>query len=272
MNFEPATASTGAASGGKSTTSGGHNTVLAARGLSKAFGVGGGTNTVFEDIDLDIEAGSFVSIVGPSGCGKTTLLRILAGLQSPTSGTVYFKNDKITGPPPNLLFVFQQYTKSVLPWRTVIDNVCFGLEVRGGMSKRQRREHAREFLRLVGLEGKDDLFPIQLSGGMQQRVAIARALVCEPEILLMDEPFSALDALTRMTLQRLVMRLWDQLDITIGFVTHDIEEALLLSTRVVGLGVATRPSSKPTSASTSRTLATRSRSPSIRATSNPGGC
>ena len=213
----------------------GPEVVLSARRIVKSFTMRGTTSVILDGIDLDIREGDFLTIVGPSGCGKTTLLQVLAGLQPATSGSVSFGGQATSGPPPGVVYLFQQYGKSVFPWRTVLDNVAFGLEGTRGLSKKDRYEIARSQLSLVGLEGFEQHYPSQLSGGMQQRVAIARALAPGPRVLLMDEPFSALDALTRAKLQKLVLDIWGELGITVVFVTHDIEEALLLSTRVIAL-------------------------------------
>jgi NitT/TauT family transport system ATP-binding protein len=209
---------------------------LEARSISRSYRHGDTDVRVLDGVSLAVEPHSFVTIVGPSGCGKTTLLRILAGLRRPSAGEVRVRGAPAAGPAAGLVYVFQQYSKSVLPWRSVIGNVRFGLEIQGGMPRAAMTERAAEYLRLVGLEGKERLYPSELSGGMQQRLALARALACQPRILLMDEPFSAVDALTRMRLQNLVLELWDRFDLTIVFVTHDIDEAVFLSTRVLAFG------------------------------------
>lgn len=183
-------------------------------------------------ISLDIHAGEFVSIVGPSGCGKTTLLRIVHGLVDPDEGQVLINNQPVTEPRPECGFVFQDF--GLYPWRSVIDNVAFGLELQG-VGRDERLERARSFIKLVGLGGFEASYPHQLSGGMQQRVGLARTLAIEPEILLMDEPFGALDAQTKRIMQLELLRiLRAQTNTnTVVFVTHDLEEALLLSDRVV---------------------------------------
>lgn len=192
--------------------------------------------SVFSKFTCKIESRSFVSIVGPSGCGKSTLLKLISGLETPSSGSIAFSGSPVIGPPKGMIYVFQQYTKSIFPWRTVVENVEFGLRIARSISSRSSRELCREYIDLVGLGGYEDYYPYQLSGGMQQRVCIARALICQPQVLLMDEPFSAVDAMTRAILQELIMGIWQKLPVTILFVTHDIDEAVLLSTRIISLG------------------------------------
>jgi NitT/TauT family transport system ATP-binding protein len=209
---------------------------LRIRSLHKAFAAPGGTTTVaLNGVDLDVERGSFVSIVGPSGCGKSTLLQIIAGLVAPTSGAVFLDGRKVESPPPAAIYVFQQYSRSLFPWKTVERNVAFGLENREALSRAAIAARTRELIGLVKLSGFERHYPWQLSGGMQQRVAIARALACRPAVLLMDEPFSAVDALTRVGLQELLRALWRELRLTVIFVTHDVDEGVYLSTRVVAL-------------------------------------
>ena len=183
------------------------------------------------NISCSVEAGEFVSFVGPSGCGKTTLLMTIAGLLAPSSGRVIVNGKKVDGPPANLVLLFQEYNKSLFAWRTVLGNVRFGLEARGDRSSRALAK-ARSLIDLVGLKGFENHHPWELSGGMQQRVAIARALAYEPEVLLMDEPFGSLDALTRLELEDTLLELWSELKTTILFITHDIEEAIYLSDRI----------------------------------------
>ena len=209
--------------------------VLRVSGVHKRFAAAGGTTVALNGVDLDIEAGSFVSIIGPSGCGKSTLLQIMAGLATPTSGEVFYEQRRVQDPPPDVVYVFQQYTRSLFPWKTVERNVAFGLENKGTMSRAEIASRVRELIGLVKLSGFERHYPWQLSGGMQQRVAIARALACRPAVLLMDEPFSAVDALTRAGLQELLRSLWRELDLTVIFVTHDVDEGIYLSTRVVAL-------------------------------------
>ncbi len=186
-------------------------------------------------VSFRVEAGQFVSIVGPSGCGKSTLLQCIAGLLRPTGGKVLLHGREVTGPPEGLILLFQEYNKSLMAWRSVLRNVRFGLESRPGMSRAQMDADAQRYIDLVGLKGFESHYPWELSGGMQQRVAIARALVRRPEVLLMDEPFGSLDALTRIELEDALLRLWGSLHATILFVTHDIEEAVYLSDRVYAL-------------------------------------
>jgi NitT/TauT family transport system ATP-binding protein len=208
---------------------------LRAVGVRKIFAAAGANTVALNGVNLEIERGSFVSIVGPSGCGKSTLLQIIAGLVEATSGSVFVNDHKVTGPPPDALYVFQQYTRSLFPWKTVERNVAFGLESRGALSRREIADRTRDIIGLVKLTGFERHYPWQLSGGMQQRVAIARALACRPQVLLMDEPFSAVDALTRTGLQELLRSLWRELGLTVIFVTHDVDEGVYLSTRVVAL-------------------------------------
>jgi NitT/TauT family transport system ATP-binding protein len=208
---------------------------LQSRGLRKAFTAPGGVTVALDGIDLDIARGSFVSIVGPSGCGKSTLLQIMAGLVAPSAGAVLLEGRRVESPPPTVLYVFQQYTRSLFPWKTVERNVAFGLENREQLSRAAIAARTHELIGLVKLTGFERHYPWQLSGGMQQRVAIARALACRPALLLMDEPFSAVDALTRAGLQELVRSLWRELGLTVVFVTHDVDEGVYLSTRVIAM-------------------------------------
>jgi len=193
--------------------------------------MGGDTTLAIGNITCAVEAGEFVSFVGPSGCGKTTLLMSIAGLLAPSSGRILVKGREISGPPPNLVLVFQEFNKSLFAWRSVLGNVRFGLQARGNRS-REAEARARSLIELVGLKGFEKAYPWELSGGMQQRVAIARALAYGPEVLLMDEPFGSLDALTRLELEDTLLRLWAELRTTILFITHDIEEAIYLSDRI----------------------------------------
>ena len=208
---------------------------LRVHGVRKSFVGQTGITVALSGIDLDIERGAFVSIVGPSGCGKSTLLQIIAGLVDASEGSVTLAGRSVTAPPPDMIYVFQQYTRSLFPWMTVERNVAFGLENRAEGARDSIAARTREFIALVKLTGFERHYPWQLSGGMQQRVAIARALACGPSVLLMDEPFSAVDALTRVGLQELLLKLWRELGLTVLFVTHDSDEAIYLSTRVVAM-------------------------------------
>ena len=182
------------------------------------------------DVNLEVERGEFISVVGPSGCGKTTFLRIVAGLEPASAGEVRLDGRAVTGPGLDRGFVFQN--DSLLPWRTVFANAVIGREIAGRLGKAERRR-TMELLQLVGLAGFEDYHPRQLSGGMRQRVNLARALAIDPEILLMDEPFSSLDAQTREIMQTELMRIWDEGRKTVLFVTHQIDEAVFLSDRVL---------------------------------------
>lgn len=203
--------------------------IIELRGISKKYGNSQGSIAALDDINLDIFDGEFLSIIGPSGCGKTTLLRILAGLIKESHGEIIVRKPIINGRPFNSL-VFQEY--AVFPWRTAIENVVFGLEM-FGIPKVERNEIANRYLGKVGLTKFADYYPYQLSGGMKQRIALARALATNPEILLMDEPFGALDAQTRHILQDDLLRLSEEENKTIIYVTHSIEEAVLLGDRIV---------------------------------------
>jgi ABC-type nitrate/sulfonate/bicarbonate transport system ATPase subunit len=200
-------------------------------GVSKEFGTRPGAELlVLKDIDLTIGENEFVSLVGRSGCGKTTLLNIVAGLESATTGEVRIAGKPVLGPGQGQGVVFQQH--ALFPWLTAIDNVAFGCRD-PAMGREERRNYSRRLLQLVGLESAAEKYPRELSGGMQQRVAIARALALDPQILLMDEPFGALDELTRIELQQELLRIWEARKKTVIFVTHSIEEALILADRVV---------------------------------------
>ena len=185
--------------------------------------------TALDDMSFQVQAGEFLVIVGPSGCGKSTLLDLLAGLTKPCSGRILLDGKPIGGPAMDRGIVFQQY--ALFPWRTALENVAFGLEVKG-IPERERREVAQRYLSLVGLDGFENRHPHELSGGMKQRVAIARSLAYDPEVLMMDEPFAALDAQTRETLQAELVRIWQASGKTIIFITHGIDEAVALGQRV----------------------------------------
>jgi NitT/TauT family transport system ATP-binding protein len=202
--------------------------VISIRSVTKTFGA----LTALDDVSLDVADGTFLSLVGPSGSGKSTLLDLLGGLTTPTSGEVLIDGEPVRGPGLDRGVVFQQY--ALFPWRTARANVEFGLEG-GPLGKRQRAERAREYLDLVGLSGFEDRYPHELSGGMKQRVAIARSLAYDPGVLLMDEPFAALDAQTREQLQDELLRIWRRTGKTIVFITHGIDEAVYLGQRVAVL-------------------------------------
>lgn len=207
--------------------------VLRVESLSKSFGREPETTHVLGDVSFEVDAGQFVCVVGPSGSGKTTLLRALGGLASPSGGRVVLEDQEVTAPPAKMALVFQDYSNSLLPWTSVMNNVI--LPMRNKFSAPDREQRATDALVAVGLRGKEDLYPWQMSGGMQQRVAIARALAYQPDVLLMDEPFAAVDAQTRIELEDLVLSLQRQFDMTMLFVTHDIDEAIYLGDRVIVL-------------------------------------
>jgi NitT/TauT family transport system ATP-binding protein len=201
-------------------------------GISKEFQSPEGPLEVFKDLDLCVQQKEFVSIVGPSGCGKTTLLLCLAGLMPVSSGSVTFKGQAVRAAPPGVAIVFQDYSRSLFPWKRNIENVIFGMRRLAGLSAKQRREAALQILETVGLSGFEHHYPWQVSGGMQQRVAIARALASRSELVLLDEPFASIDAQTRADMQDLVLNVFASLNQTCILVTHDIEEAIYVGTRV----------------------------------------
>ncbi|BAD56800.1 ABC transporter ATP-binding protein [Nocardia farcinica] len=209
-------------------------TKLAVRGVRREFAVRGSAErfTALDDITLEVRAGEFLVLVGPSGSGKSTLLDLLGGLSTPTAGKILLDDEPVTGPGLDRGIVFQQY--ALLPWRTARANIEFGLEAKG-VRRRERRQIADRYLDLVGLTGFGDRYPHELSGGMKQRVAIARSLAFDPEVLLMDEPFAALDAQTRESLQDELLRIWRATGKTILFITHGIDEAVYLGQRVAVL-------------------------------------
>lgn len=211
------------------TTTAAHH-ALEVRGVAKAFPQGKGRETVAIDgVSLHVDRGEFVCLVGASGSGKSTLLSIVAGLTEPTAGEALLEGLPIAGPSPDRGLVFQGY--SLFPWRTVAENVAFGLEL-AGVAKAEREARVTELLAIMGLEQWADSRPSQLSGGMRQRVAIARSLAPRPEVLLLDEPFGALDAHTRMLMQAFLLNLWRETGLTILMVTHDVEEAIYLAERI----------------------------------------
>ena len=204
------------------------------KGVAKTFQRGGHVVRAVTSVDLTIERGEFVTVLGPSGCGKTTLLHMLGGFETPTKGTVTIDGQIVTGPGRDRGMVFQDAT--LFPWRTVSANVAWPLEV-DGVPKRAARLRSAALLEKVGLEKFGNAFPGELSGGMRQRAALARTLAMEPSVLLMDEPFGALDAQTREIMQEELMRLWQESDLTVIFITHDISEAIFLGDRVIVMGV-----------------------------------
>ena len=207
--------------------------VLELDGLGRSFDGSHGAVTALRDINIKVRNREFVSVIGPSGCGKSTLIRILAGLDAPTSGRALIDGHSVSAPGADRGMVFQTYT--LFPWLTVKRNIMFGLRMKGTTRRKAERE-ALDWLELVGLESVADSYPAQLSGGMKQRVAIARALANEPRVLLMDEPFGALDAQTRASMQRHLLHIWRQVNVTVVFITHDLDEAVYLSDRIVVLG------------------------------------
>ena len=205
--------------------------ILSIRGVSRSFEAPGRAPTIaLQATDLEVEENDFITILGPSGCGKSTLLRIVAGLDRQSSGEALLDGKRIDGPGAGRGMVFQSYT--LFPWLTVLDNVCFGLRERN-LPRAEQLEIANAFIQKVGLRGFENHFPKQLSGGMQQRTALARALANNPRMLLMDEPFGALDHQTRELMQELLLGIWETEKKTVLFVTHDIDEAVFMGTRVV---------------------------------------
>ena len=203
-------------------------------GLHKVYGTGPGAVTAVDDVSLEVRPGELLCIVGPSGCGKTTLLRCIAGLLAPTSGATRLDGEVVVAPPPSMALVFQDYSRSLLPWMSVHANVVLPLKARR-LPRAERDQVAAEALAAVGLAGQGGRHPWQLSAGMQQRVAIARALAYRPDVLLLDEPFASVDAQTRADLQDLLLEVWERRGLTVLFVTHDIDEAVYLGDRVVVL-------------------------------------
>jgi NitT/TauT family transport system ATP-binding protein len=202
---------------------------IAARSVTKTYLAAAGPVTVVDDFSLDVADGEFVCIVGPSGCGKSTFLRMVAGLTDVTSGSIVIRPGEAAGKPLNSV-VFQEY--AIFPWKTVIENVAFGLEMRG-IGRKERLDTARYWLDRVALSKFADYFPHQISGGMKQRVGIIRALANDPEVLLMDEPLGALDAQTRVVLQGELLRIWEETRKTVVYITHSLDEAVLLGDRVI---------------------------------------
>ncbi|HEU4844495.1 MAG TPA: ABC transporter ATP-binding protein [Burkholderiaceae bacterium] len=203
---------------------------IAVRGVNKVFQADGREVVALRNIELDIPQGQFVCLLGPSGCGKSTLLNAVAGFSLPSSGTIHADGKLVTGPGPERGMVFQEY--ALFPWMTVAKNIAFGLEIKG-MGQREIDAKVHELLKMLSLQDFAQRYPKDLSGGMRQRVAIARVLALDSPIMLMDEPFGALDALTRRNLQDELLRIWSELKKTIIFVTHSIEEAIYLADRIV---------------------------------------
>jgi len=198
--------------------------------VSKVFPTKEGDVVALKDLSFSLSEGVFLVIVGASGCGKSTLLNLIAGFTRPTSGKIFLRGEEVTGVTPQCGMIFQQY--ALFPWKTVQDNVEFGLKMKR-IPKKERSEIAAEFIDLVGLRGFENSYPKALSGGMKQRVSIARALANDPEVMLLDEPFAALDAMTRQVLQEQLARIYEKHKKTIIFITHSIDEALLLSSRII---------------------------------------
>lgn len=206
--------------------------VLGVEGLTKRFQTPRGEVTALENVSFNVHRREFLTVIGQSGCGKSTLIRILAGLETLTEGSVLVDDKPVTGPGPERGMVFQGYT--LFPWLTVKKNVMFGLRVRG-IDHVTAESEARQWIDMVGLSKFENSYPHELSGGMKQRVAIARALANQPRVLLMDEPFGALDAQTRCQMQTYLLQIWRNVDITIVFITHDLDEAILLADRILVL-------------------------------------
>ena len=207
---------------------------LSARGISMTFAGVGNEVRVLDDVNLDVRPGEFVCLLGPSGCGKSTLLNIVGGFLQPTQGEVLIDGERVRGPDPRRIFVFQE--RGVFPWLTVEDNIGFGLRK---LTPAKRAEIIAHYVELVGLRGFERAYPQELSGGMKQRVEVARALAVNPDMLYLDEPFGALDSITRIGMRRELLRIWQAETKTILFVTHDIEESVQLADRVVVMS--TRP-------------------------------
>jgi ABC-type nitrate/sulfonate/bicarbonate transport system, ATPase component len=215
-------------------TLGAGEALLSVRGVKKVYHTDGGDIEAVRNLTFDLARGELACLVGPSGSGKTTLLKVIAGLLGATGGEVMLDGQKVTGPPKKMAVVFQEYGRSLFPWLRVADNVELPLK-NAGVPKAERKARVAEALEAVGLSAVPRSYPWQLSGGMQQRVAIARAVAYQPEVLLMDEPFAAVDAQTRADLEDLVRRLWKDLGMTVLFVTHDIDESIYLGGRVIVL-------------------------------------
>lgn len=212
------------------------NDLISLQSVSKYFQKNQETLPVLNDISLDIYQGEILAVLGPSGCGKTTLLRQIAGFDKPDSGKISMDGQEVVKPEVKRIMIFQDFNQ-LFPWKTVLQNVLFPLQVnRIGESDAANREIALQYLQLVELSGFEDSYPHQLSGGMKQKAAMARALALQPKVLLMDEPFGSLDALTRLALQALLLKIWQETGVTIVLVTHDIQEAINLSDRIAVMG------------------------------------
>src|ERR671932_875478 len=211
--------------------------MLRASHLAKTYGEGDDAVQAIGDVDLEVSENEFVCIVGPSGCGKTTLLKCMAGLLAPTGGELLLHDQRVDGPPERMALVFQEYSRPLFPWMTVRQNVAFPLR-RKRLETQKARELVEHAVQSVDLSRFLDRYPWELSGGMQQRVAIARALAYQPEIMLMDEPFASVDAQTRSDLEDLILQVRERYDMTILFVTHDIDESVYLADRIVVLTTA----------------------------------
>lgn len=203
--------------------------MISIENVSKSYG----TLNVLDKVNIEVKKGEFVVLLGASGCGKSTLINLVAGFVRPSTGRVIVNGHEVKDVDPQCGMVFQQY--ALFPWMTVLENVAFGLKLRG-IAKKERHEIAQKYIDMVGLQSFEDAFPKALSGGMRQRVSIARVLANDPDVILLDEPFAALDAMTRQVLQEQLIRIYEQSGKTIVFITHSIDEALLLSTRVIVLG------------------------------------
>lgn len=206
------------------------NAMISVKTVTKVYKTARGDVYSLNNVSLDVAEGEFITLVGPSGCGKSTMLNLIAGLLEPTSGDVMVHDKRVKGPSPDRGVIFQQY--ALFPWLTALQNVEFGLRLKG-MRKAERREHAMRYLELVGIADFAKALPKELSGGMKQRCAIARAYAVNPSVLLMDEPFGALDALTRVQMQDELLKTWNRERRTIVFITHDVDEAVYLASRVV---------------------------------------
>lgn len=213
--------------------------LLQLRGVGQDFGSGEKRYRALENINLDVPRGEFLCLLGPSGCGKSTLLNIIAGFVPATSGTARFADGEIVGPGPSRMMLFQDLLMALFPWLTAKDNVEFGLNLRA-VPASERHATGTQYLAMVGLEAHGHKFPHEMSGGMRQRLQIARALATKPDMLLMDEPFGALDALTRRNMHRALLDVWEQTRKTVIFVTHDIAESLLLADRIAVMSIGPR--------------------------------